>query len=134
VSATGDERDGEQEGAGGVREVIWELNPAQWAFVYSPARFSFYVGGVGAGKTFAGAARAVLRMIEDPGSLGLIGAPTYPMLRDATLRAFLELLPRPLIHRYQRAQERLALANGSEVLFRSLETPDRAHGLNLAWF
>jgi hypothetical protein len=99
VSATGDERDGEQEGAGGVREVIWELNPAQWAFVYSPARFSFYVGGVGAGKTFAGAARAVLRMIEDPGSLGLIGAPTYPMLRDATLRAFLELLPRPLIHR-----------------------------------
>jgi terminase large subunit-like protein len=118
----------------GEIQLTWELNPIQWDFVQTPARFSFYVGGVGAGKTYAGAARAVLRMIEDPGSLGLIGAPTYPMLRDATQRAFLALLPRPLIRRYHRAEERLLLHNGSEVLFRSLDTPDRARGLNLAWF
>lgn len=73
-------------------------------------------------------------MIEDPGSLGLIGAPTYPMLRDATQRTFFALLPRPLIHRYLRAEERLLLRNGSEVLFRSLDAPDRARGINLAWF
>jgi PBSX family phage terminase large subunit len=114
--------------------LAWELNPAQWAFVQTEARFSFYVGGVGAGKTFAGAARAILRMIEDPGSLGLIGAPTYPMLRDATQRTLFELLPRALIRRYRRAEERLLLRNGSEVLFRSLDAPDRARGVNLAWF
>ena len=116
-----------------VVRVVWEVNPAQWAFVKSDARFSFYVGGVGAGKTFAGAARAILRMIASPGSLGLIGAPTYPMLRDATQRAFFELLPRPLIRRYHRDEERLTLTNGAEVLFRSLDSPDRARGLNLAW-
>jgi phage terminase large subunit-like protein len=124
----------ENSGEDGVTRLVWELNPAQWDFVHTPARFSFYVGGIGAGKTFAGAARAILRMIEDPGSLGLIGAPTYPMLRDATQRTFFELLPRPLIRRYLRAEERLLLRNGSEVLFRSLDTPDRARGVNLAWF
>ena len=119
----------------GEREpLMWELNPAQWDFVHTAARFSFYVGGIGAGKTFAGAARAILRMIEDPGSLGLIGAPTYPMLRDASQRTFFALLPRPLIRRYLRAEERLLLRNGSEVLFRSLDAPDRARGVNLAWF
>jgi len=112
----------------------WTLNPAQWAFVTSEARFSLYIGGVGAGKTFAGAARAIARMIEQPGSLGLIGAPTFPMLRDATQRTFFDLLPRSLIQAYHKSEERLVLRNGAEALFRSLDQPDRARGLNLAWF
>ncbi|HEX9037322.1 MAG TPA: terminase family protein [Ktedonobacterales bacterium] len=127
MSASGDER-------GDTLRLQWKLNPAQWAFVHSDARFSFYVGGIGAGKTFAGAARSIVRAMEDPGSLGLIGAPTFPMLRDATQRTFLGLLPRELIKVYARAEERLLLVNGSEILFRSLDTPDRARGLNLAWF
>lgn len=40
----------------GTTRLVWELNPAQWDFVHTAARFSFYVGGIGAGKTFAGAA------------------------------------------------------------------------------
>jgi phage terminase large subunit-like protein len=31
------------------------FNPRQHDFVFSPARFAFYVGGRGAGKTTAGA-------------------------------------------------------------------------------
>jgi len=112
----------------------WTLHPAQWAFVESDARFSLYIGGVGAGKTFAGAAKSIVRVIEHPGALGLIGAPTYPMLRDAAQRTFFELLPRPLIAAYHKSEERLDLCNGSEVLFRSLDQPDRVRGLNLAWF
>ena len=56
------------------------------------------------------------------------------MLRDATQRTVFALLPRPLIRRYLRAEERLLLRNGSEVLFRSLDAPDRVRGVNLAWF
>ena len=112
----------------------WQLNPTQWAFVACPARFSFYVGGVGAGKTFAGAARSILWAAEHPGSLGLVGAPTYPMLRDATQRMLVELLPPQLVTIYAKSEERLTLRNGAEILFRSLETPDRVRGLNLAWF
>ena len=39
---------------------LHRLNPKQDDFVASTARFSFYVGGLGAGKTYAGALRAIL--------------------------------------------------------------------------
>ena len=110
------------------------LHPRQHDFVNSPARFAFYVGGVGAGKTYAGSARSVAWAWEHPGSLGLIGAPTYPMLRDATQRTFFELLPQRIMRSFSKTEQRLTLINGSEILFRSLDQPDRTRGLNLGWF
>lgn len=71
--------------------------PPSAALLASDSRFSFYVSGVGAGKTTAGALRALAWALDHPGSLGLIGAPTYPMLRDATQRAFFALLPARLL-------------------------------------
>ena len=113
---------------------IHRLNPKQDDFVASTARFSFYVGGLGAGKTFAGRLRAILRAHQQPGSLGLIGAPTYTMLRDATQRTFFALCPAALIASFNKTDQHLSFRNGSEVLFRSLDQPDRVRGLNLAWF
>ena len=110
------------------------LNPQQYEFVFSPERFSFYVGGVGAGKTYSGALRAVIRSQEHPGSLGLICAPTYALLRDASLRTFFELLPESLIATYNKTDKHLILRNGSEILFRSADAPDRLRAVNLAWF
>ena len=115
-------------------ELLWTLNPIQWDFVHCASRFSFYVGGLGAGKTTAGAMRAILRAVEHPGALGVIGAPTYPMLRDATARTFFALLPASLVASYNKTEGHLILRNGSELLFRSLDAPDRLRGLNLAWF
>ena len=60
------------------------LHPTQYRFIHTPVRYSFYVGGIGSGKTFAGAIRAIARAGELPRSLGVIGAPTYTMLRDTT--------------------------------------------------
>jgi hypothetical protein len=120
--------------AGAALARNWQLNPTQQAFVTSPLRFSLYIGGIGSGKTFAGAVRAILRALEYPGSLGLIGAPTYAMLRDTTARLFFELLPPSLIAAYHKGEQHLILRNGSEILLRSLDTPDHARGLNLAWF
>ena len=122
--------------SGPVRDSMphWALNPVQWAYVNAPERFCFYVGGIGAGKTHAGAVRAIARAVEQPGSLGLIGAPTYPMLRDTTQRTFFALLPATLIRRFNKSEQYLLLRNGSEILFRSLDEPDRARGLTLAWF
>ncbi len=62
--------------------------PEQREFWFSPKRFVGYVAGVGAGKTRA----AVIKAFMMPrGSVGTMLAPTYPMLRDATLWTFLEL-------------------------------------------
>ncbi len=118
---------------GGLQRDI-ALNAQQYEFVFSPYRFAFYVGGLGAGKSYAGALRSVIRSQEHPGSLGLIGAPTYAMLRDVTQRTFFELLPESLIRSYNKTDGHLILRNGSEILFRSTDAPDRLRGLNLAWF
>ena len=118
----------------GSHELRFRLKPKQRAFIGSTAPFSFYVGGIGAGKTHAGSARSIIRALSQPGSLGLIGAPTYTMLRDTTQRTFFSLLPREAIKSYNRNEQHLVLKNGAEILFRSLDQPDRARGLNLAWF
>jgi phage terminase large subunit-like protein len=118
----------------GREERTFALNPKQHDFVFSASRFAFYVGGIGSGKTFGGSLRAILRTQEYPGSLGLVGAPTYPMLRDASQRMFFSLCPDVLIERHVATENRTVMRNGSEILWRSLDDPDRVRGLNLAWF
>ncbi|MBF6588949.1 MAG: hypothetical protein IVW57_00275 [Ktedonobacterales bacterium] len=118
----------------GALDLHFVLRPKQRAFVDSTAPYSFYVGGIGAGKTYAGSVRSIIRALTMPGSLGLIGAPTYPMLRDTTARSFFSLLPREAYRSYNRSEQHLTLANGAEILFRSLDEPDRVRGLNLAWY
>lgn len=72
----------------------------------------------------------------NPGLLGLIGAPTFPMLRDATERLMFEILDEEEIPYRFRKQEKslILLENGSEILFRSLDDPEHLRGPNLAWF
>lgn len=92
------------------------------------------MGGVGSGKTRAGCL-AVLSM--PAGSTGMIVAPTYPMLRDATLRTMIDLSNAyypTLIERFTRSEMALRLTNGTTILFRSADEPDRLRGPNLGWF
>ena len=57
------------------------------------------------------------------------------MLRDATLRTFLELARDGKVLDTWHASEMLArLVNGSEVMFRSADDPDRLRGPNIGWF
>lgn len=101
----------------------------QRAFWESPARFRSFVGGIGSGKTYAG----TVEILRQPKSAGMVVAPTYPMLRDATLRTFADLA-RPLVADFNRSEMRATLTNGTVVLFRSADDPDRLRGPNLGWF
>lgn len=70
------------------------------------------------------------------GRVGLIGAPTYPMLRDATQTALLEALEENRIpYEHNKANSTLTLTDtGSRILLRSLDQHERLRGTNLAWF
>jgi len=78
---------------------------------------------------------AIRLSVVNGGLLGLIGAPTYAMLRDVTQRAFFEELERSFIPFVFKKQENLLTLTdmGSEIIFRSLDNPDRLRGTNLAW-
>jgi predicted phage terminase large subunit-like protein len=104
----------------------------QREFWASAARYRAFVGGVGSGKSRAGAVEA-LRM--PAGTVGMVLAPTYPMLRDATLRSVADLAQRGgIVTSWHRTEMRMQLVNGSTILFRSADDPDRLRGPNLAWF
>lgn len=104
----------------------------QRAFWQSAARFRAFIGGVGSGKTRAGCVE-VLRMPAR--SVGMVVAPTYPMLRDATLRTFLELAQRGnVLSAFHRSEMTATLCDGKRILFRSADDPDRLRGPNLGWF
>lgn len=104
----------------------------QRVFWKDSARFRAFIGGVGSGKTRAGAVE-VLRMPAQ--SVGMVVAPTYPMLREATLATFLELAQRGnVLSSFNKAEMTATLIDGKRIIFRSTEYPDRLRGPNLGWF
>ncbi|MEK0325106.1 MAG: phage terminase large subunit [Nitrosopumilus sp.] len=96
-------------------------------------RHTGFIGGLGSGKSWAGAIKAILYTIGHPGSLGLIAAPTYRQLMDSTMREFWKLLPKELIKNFSKSDMILELINGSEIVFRSLENYEAIRGIELAW-
>jgi hypothetical protein len=65
-----------------------------------------------------------------------LGAPTYPMLRDATVSALVAALDQnELPYELNKAEHVLTFRDtGSRVLLRAIEEFDRLRGTNLAWF
>lgn len=89
-------------------------------------------GGRGVGKTTSGAIQALIESEFEP-SKGVIVAPTYPMLRDASMAEFFEWLPRKRINHWHKTDKLLTLTNGSEIAFRSADNPDSLRGANRDW-
>ncbi len=89
---------------------------------------------MGSGKTRAGCHEALHVSLKYPNNFGLIGAQTYPQLRDTTRRTFFEICPDELISNWNKTENHLTLINGSEIIFRSLDNDSKLKSLNLGWF
>jgi hypothetical protein len=118
------------------RELGYGWLPSQRAFHESRARFKGFSGPIGSGKSQALCQEAIKLAYENPGRTGLIGAPTFPMLRDATVAALLETLERDRIpHEVNKAENYVRFRETrSRILFRAVEEFERLRGSNLAWF
>src|SRR5258706_3060332 len=120
-----------------LTEWKYDALPAQREFHLDFATpFKGYSGPIGSGKSYALVYEALLLSRMNPGLLGLVGAPTYRMLEDSTQRTFFEVLEAEGISfDFNQQDNRLRFAaNGSEILFRTMENPDRLLWPNLAWF
>ncbi|MDX2181798.1 MAG: terminase family protein [Bryobacteraceae bacterium] len=118
------------------RQIEYTPLPSQRLFHDSAARFKGFSGPVGSGKSQALCQEAIRLSYQNQGRLGLIGAPTYPMLRDATQPALLEALEASGIpFDLNRSEQTLTFGDTrSKILFRAVEEFDRLRGTNLAWF
>jgi hypothetical protein len=120
----------------GLKEIEYKPLPSQQRFHDSTARFKGFSGPVGSGKSQALCHEAIKLSYKNQGRMGLIGAPTYPMLRDATLTSFMEVLEKNEIgFEFNKAESVLTMKDtGSKILFRAVEEFERLRGTNLAWF
>jgi hypothetical protein len=119
-----------------VHEIAYDPLPSQKEFHKSDARFKGFSGPIGCGKSQALCQEAIRLSYMNPGRLGLLGAPTYPMLRDATQATLFEILDENQIpFEHNKAENTLVMKDtGSRILFRPVDEFERLRGTNLAWF
>ena len=108
----------------------------QKAFMNSNAKFRAGVGGVGWGKTAVGCMCALEESFKQPGSLGVVVAPTYSSIKDVILREMAHWIPEALVSSYNKTDKEMTLINGSTILFRSAKDEaqiERLRGLSIGW-
>jgi hypothetical protein len=129
TTETPNETQGREEGA-------YEQLPSQRRFHESAARFKGFSGPVGSGKSYALCREALAMCRLNAGRTGLIGAPTIPMLRDATMATFFEICEKDgEAYAVNKSTNTVTLKKSkSRILFRSLDAYERLRGTTLAWF
>lgn len=105
------------------------LYPKQGQVLTSSKHKIGFIAGRGAGKTKASAIRMLVESCRTPDLYGLY-APTFPMLRDTTLRTFLETCA-PWITGHSETKGIITMRSGAEIICRSLDEPEHARGPNL---
>jgi PBSX family phage terminase large subunit len=137
--------------------ITAQEKPVQVTFTYKPlpkqeefhgnnAKYRFFGGGFGNGKTSAGCFEALMLALEYPGSTGVIARKTRPELRSTTQDVFFNGgggdpergdytgCPQELIRKFNKTDNRLELINGSVIYFWPLDESDKLKNINLGWF
>ena len=123
-----------------TNDLHFKFYGPQYDFVVAPQHYVALCGGIGSGKSYAGAIRTLTAALGQIGekrvptpNLGIVTAATYPMLRDATFRVFREIA-RPFIADVNMSEFRVTLTNESEILFRSATNPDGLRGPTILYW
>lgn len=122
----------------------YKLNPAQKEFLEyvdipdHDIDVALYQGGYGSGKTFSGSLLGILLCLKYPGIVGLVGAQTLPLVRDTTIVSYKEHFDRMGLKcgtdwvEYK-SENKIVFSNGSTILYRHFEEPDKLKSLNLGF-
>lgn len=115
-----------------IEIVIDDRNKGQVAFWAADTETKCFVGGLGSGKTFAGAIEV---LAQPAGTRGMVCAPTYPQLRDSAQALFFEIaeqIPGYIVS-HNKADNITRTIDGKEILWRSADRPNSLRGPNLHW-
>lgn len=129
-----------------VLKLSYKPMPKQAEFHGHDAKYRFFGGGVGNGKSSAGCVEALALSLEYPGTVGLISRRTRPELKATTQDVFFnggggdpdagdyEGCPQELIKSFNKTEQKLTLINGSVIHFWPLDDPQKLSNMNLGWF
>lgn len=120
----------------------YKLLPKQQEFMQVPHNEALdvvmYQGGYGSGKTWCGSLLGLMLARKYPGSRGLVGAKEYELVKNTTLQSYFEHLEnmgyvKDRDYTYNKNDKKITLSNGSEILFKGLDDPEKFKSLNLHW-
>lgn len=98
----------------------------------SLSRTKIVRGGLGSGKTRWACEHIYNLGIQYPGSLHLIGRRDLTVLRDTTMKEFLEFVVRPeTVHSFNSNENSLYLKNSSQFIFRDTKDKSKVKSLQL---
>jgi PBSX family phage terminase large subunit len=129
----------------GAVDIRYQPLPRQFEFLNSNAHFAAFIAGIGSGKTTTGThrgVRAAFGMIGDEiipvPNVGMACAPTYDMINLILVPSYYAVLggmvsEGGLIVDYNKSEKIMTLVNGSKIVFRSTDNPERLRGPNLNW-
>ena len=109
-----------------------KAHPKQDDFIRDESLYVCAIAGRGAGKSMGGAIKSLLKCIENPSILGVITAPTYKVLNDATIPTYQEVFSKvPEFAKFIGGDSPEARCiNDSKLIFRSTEKAENLRGLN----
>lgn len=110
------------------------LSKQQLDFLKLDEKFGLFRGGLGSGKTHAGAAWAFYCALNYPKALGLITAPTYKQLKDATLPTLFKILDEAdIAYEYKGGSKAEVIINGTKIHCRSVKNYEDLRGPEYGW-
>jgi phage terminase large subunit len=126
-------------------EIPYAPMPKQMEFHGNNAKYRFFGGGFGNGKTSGGCAEGFALAMEYPGCTGLICRKTLPEVKASTLQTLLHGgggnpstdwpgIPQELIRSHNKSDKKITLINDSIIYYWPLDDPDKLTNLNLGWF
>lgn len=113
-----------------------ELSNSQYEFLYDDTSEVLFCGGVGSGKTTAGAFKVIRFINEYPGVTGLITANTHSQLTKATLTELFKWLDIFGIKYKYLVNQNILWVFGekpTKILCYSMEKPENLAGPNVGW-
>ncbi len=114
-----------------VNELV--LSDSQYDFLYDQTDEILFCGGVGSGKTTAGALKVIKFVQEYPGVTGLITANTHSQLTKATLSELFKWLEIYKIPYKYLVNQNVLYINKTKILCYSMEKPENIAGPNVGW-
>lgn len=123
-----------------THRVDYRPNPRQQVFHDDPRPRRWYCAGYGSGKTFAAVMEAFVNAtIRHPGYLGVVVAPTFPLLWQGWVDAWRALFPSHTgFYRIREGADarmfvRTPCGQTSTVVLRSTSNPRGLEAMNAAW-
>ena len=118
------------------QHIELELSESQYEFLYDTTEELLFCGGVGSGKTTAGAFKVIQMVQQYPGVTGLITANTHSQLTKATLAELFKWLDKFKIKYKYLVNQNVLWVYGkkpTKILCYTMEKPENLAGPNVGW-